>query len=99
MSSVVPWASTIIGWMPHAIDSRRAVVNDGVAAMIGAVGRKREMARAVAPVRVHAMIAAASMSLAARHAAAEIAAVMRAVGANPGWATVCWRPRRLPQPT
>ncbi len=45
--------------MPHAIDNWRAVRSDGVTARIGTVGRKREIARAVAPVFVQAMIAAA----------------------------------------
>ena len=44
--------------------------------MIGMGGRKREMALAVMPERVHATIATARSSIAARHAAPVIAAVI-----------------------
>src|SRR5688572_29943481 len=98
MSSLDPWASTTSGLMPHAIESCRAVRTEGVAPMIGAVGRNREIALAVAPLFVHAMMTAASASAAARHAAAERAAVIRQAGLVICHSTDCWRPRRLPQP-
>ena len=63
---------------PQLMVSWRAVYANGVAATIGAAGRKRAMARAVAPVLVQAMITAAFSSTEARQAAAPIAAVMRA---------------------
>jgi len=48
-----------------------------VIAMIGMGGRNREMALAVMPDRVHATIATARSSMAARQAAPVIAAVIR----------------------
>src|SRR5687768_10194604 len=99
MSSVDFWASTRSGVMPQATDSWRAVRGSGVAAMIRAVGRNREMARAVVPLFVQAMIAAHSASRAARQAAAERAVVIRTVGLALSFSADCWRPRLLPQPT
>ena len=78
---------------PQLMRSWRIVRSDGVVARIGAAGRNRAMALAVAPVRVQAMMAAAFSSWAARHAAAVIAAVMR-------WAeppATSWAPRPAPQ--
>ncbi len=49
----------------------------GVRATIGMGGRKREIARAVRPERVHATMATAFSSMAARHAAPVMAAVTR----------------------
>ena len=66
--------------------------------MIGAVGRYREMARGVVPVLVQAMIALASESRAARHAAAESDAVMRWAGGAPCASLVCCWPSAWPQP-
>jgi hypothetical protein len=62
---------------PHELRSWRAVDSLGVIAIIGIGGRKREIALAVMPERVHATIATARSSMAARQAAPVIAAVMR----------------------
>ena len=98
-SSVVPWRSVTRAVMPHAIDSARAVSGDGVAAITGTRGRKREIARAVAPLFVQAMIAFAPYYAAARQHAAEMAAVMREAGSYSCDSATCCRPRRAPQPS
>jgi len=72
-----------------------AVASLGVIATIGMGGRKREIARAVIPERVHATIATACSSIAARQAAPVMAAVTR-VERVP--TPICWTPRPAPQP-
>ena len=76
ISSVLPCRSVTIGVIPQAMASWRAVRGRGVAATIGTRGRKREMARGVRPELVQATMAVTSASAEARHAAAEIAAVI-----------------------
>ncbi len=66
----------------------------GVIATIGMGGRNREMARAVRPERVHATMATARSSIAARQAAPVMAAVIR-VDSVP--APICWTPSEPPQ--
>lgn len=81
-------------WTPQELFNWRAVDSLGVIAMIGIGGRKREMARAVMPERVQATMATAFSSIAARHAAPVIAAVMRV-----DWVpvpTIYWTPSEDP---
>ena len=86
-----------MGVIPHATDSWRAVRVEGVAARMGAVGRNREIARAVSPLFVQAMMAAHSASMAARQPAADTAAVIRSWPVVPSGSVVCWRPTSRPQ--
>jgi Protein of unknown function (DUF917) len=63
--------------IPHELRSCREVDALGVIATMGIGGRKRDIARAVIPDRVHATMATAFSSMAARHAAPVMAAVIR----------------------
>jgi hypothetical protein len=99
MSSVLLWTSTATGRVPQVRVSWRAVRAVGLTARMGAVGRKRAMARAVAPDRVEQMTARAPTSRAARQAAAVMALVTwRAGGAEASVAFWSF-PSRPPQAT
>ena len=61
--------------MPHTNASRRCVFSDEVTARIGVAGRRREMARAVEPLRVAVMISLAFNCRAISQVALPIASV------------------------
>jgi hypothetical protein len=87
----------MIGLIPQAMVSWCAVLDDGVMARIGQVGRNRLIIRAVRPESVQAMIAASSASTDARQAAAVMAAVIRTVVGALCRPTICCSPSRVPQ--